>query len=40
MRLERGQFRFPTGSEAALTIDSTQLLGLLAGREVVTRRVG
>lgn len=39
-RLERGQFRFPTGSEAALTIDSTQLLGLLSGSEVVTRRVG
>ncbi len=39
-RLERRQFRFPTGDEAALTIDSTQLLGLLSGSEVVTRRAG
>lgn len=39
-RLERGTFRFPTGDEAALTIDSTQLLRLLAGSEVVARRVG
>jgi transposase len=39
-RLERGVFHFPTGDEAALTIDSTQLLALLAGGEVVTRRAG
>jgi transposase len=37
-RLERGQFRFPAGSEAALAIDSTQLLQLLAGGEIVVRR--
>jgi transposase len=39
-RLERGVFHFPTSDEAALTIDSTQLLQLLAGGEVVTRRAG
>lgn len=37
-RLERGAFRFPSTSEAALTIDSTQLLALLSGSEVVARR--
>lgn len=37
-RLERGAFRFPSTSEAALTIDSTQLLQLLSGSEVVARR--
>ena len=37
-RLERGQFHFPGSSEAALAIDSTQLLQLLAGSEVVVRR--
>jgi transposase len=37
-RLERGQFRFPAGAEAALTIDSAQLLKLLSGCEVVVRR--
>jgi transposase len=37
-RLERGTFRFPSTSEAALTIDSTQLLQLLSGSEVVARR--
>src|SRR4051794_4566396 len=37
-RLERGTFRFPTaGDAAALTIDSTQLLQLLSGSEVITR---
>jgi transposase len=37
-RLERGTFRFPSTSEAAMTIDSTQLLQLLSGSEVVARR--
>jgi transposase len=37
-RLERGTFRFPSTSEAALAIDSRQLLQLLAGGEVVARR--
>ena len=37
-RLERGTFRFPSTSEAAMTIDSTQLLQLLSGSEVVSRR--
>lgn len=37
-RLERGAFRFPTTSETAITIDSTQLLQLLSGSEVVVRR--
>jgi transposase len=37
-RLERGVFRFPSTSEAALTIDSTQLLQLLSASEVVARR--
>lgn len=36
-RLERGTFRFPATSEAALAIDSTQLLQLLSGSEVVMR---
>jgi len=37
-RLERGVFRFPSTSEAALTIDSTQLLQLLSASEVVASR--
>ena len=37
-RLERAAFRFPTASETAITIDSTQLLQLLSGSEVVARR--
>ena len=37
-RLERGVFRFPASSEAALAIDSTQLLKLLSGSEIVVRR--
>jgi transposase len=37
-RLERGAFRFPATSEAALTIDSTQLLKLLSGGEIAARR--
>jgi len=37
-RLERGVFRFPGTSEAALTIDSTQLLQLLSASEVVASR--
>jgi len=37
-RLERGTFRFPSTSEAALTIDSSQLLQLLSGSEVIVRR--
>ena len=40
-RLERGTFRFPAAGEAtALTIDSTQLLALLAGSEIVARCAG
>ncbi len=39
-RLERSTFRFPSVKEPALAIDSTQLLRLLEGLEVVTRRVG
>jgi transposase len=37
-RIERGAFRFPASSEAALVIDSTQLLQLLAGGEIGLRR--
>ena len=37
-RIERGQFRFPASADTALTIDSTQLLQLLSGSEVVVRR--
>jgi transposase len=37
-RLERGTFRFPATSAAAQVIDSTQLLQLLAGGEIVVRR--
>lgn len=37
-RLERGTFRFPATSEAAQAIDSTQLLQLLAGGEIIVRR--
>ena len=36
-RLERGTFHFPTSAEAALTIDSAQLLKLLSGSEIVVR---
>lgn len=37
-RLERGVFRFPAAGQAAsVTIDSTQLLALLAGSEIVAR---
>lgn len=38
-RLERGTFRFPRGDERVLAIDSTQLVRLLSGLEVVTRRI-
>ncbi|MGZ6300232.1 MAG: IS66 family insertion sequence element accessory protein TnpB [Candidatus Limnocylindria bacterium] len=34
-RLDRGVFRFPTGAEKALAIDSGQLLRLLSGMTVV-----
>ncbi len=37
-RLERGTFRFPGAKEPSLAIDSTQLLRLLDGLEVVARR--
>jgi transposase len=37
-RLERGTFRFPSGKEQAIGVDSAQLLRLLDGLEVVTRR--
>jgi transposase len=37
-RIERAAFRFPASQEAALAIDSTQLLQLLAGGEIVLRR--
>ena len=37
-RLEQGVFRFPTTSEATLAIDGTQLLQLLSGSDLVTRR--
>lgn len=37
-RLERGTFRFPTGKEPSLAIDSAQLLRLLDGLEVVAQR--
>jgi transposase len=37
-RLERGTFRFPAGDAAAQAIDSTQLLQLLAGGEIIVRR--
>jgi len=37
-RLERGTFRFPTAQQNAVLVDSGQLLRLLDGLEVVTRR--
>lgn len=37
-RLERGAFRFPSGKQPALAVDGAQLLRLLDGLEVVTRR--
>jgi transposase len=37
-RLERGEFRFPASEEAAVAIDSAQLLQLLSGSEIVMRR--
>ena len=37
-RLERGAFRFPSTSEAAMNIDSSQLLQLLSGSEIIVRR--
>jgi transposase len=39
-RLERGVFRFPTGDEKAMAIDSGQLLRLLSGMTVVATRTG
>jgi transposase len=38
-RLERGTFRFPQANEPAIAIDSSQLLRLLNGLDVVARRV-
>ena len=37
-RLERGAFRFPSAKEPAVAVESTQLLRLLDGLEVVARR--
>lgn len=37
-RLERGAFRFPVAKESAVVVESGQLLRLLDGLEVVTRR--
>lgn len=37
-RLERGTFRFPSSQDAAVGVDSVQLLRLLDGLEVVARR--
>lgn len=37
-RLERGTFRFPSDKQSAVAVDSAQLLRLLDGLEVVTRR--
>jgi len=37
-RLERGAFRFPAANEKSIAIDAAQLLRLLDGLEVVTRR--
>lgn len=37
-RLERGAFRFPSGDEPAVAIDSGQLLRLLSGLTVVATR--
>lgn len=37
-RLERGTFCFPSGKQAAIGVDSAQLLRLLDGLEVVARR--
>jgi len=39
-RLERGAFRFPSSKSHAVAVDGTQLLRLLDGLEVVTRRTG
>lgn len=37
-RLDRGSFRFPSGDEPAVAIDSGQLLRLLSGMTVVATR--
>ena len=37
-RLERGTFRFPKANEPTVAIDSSQLLRLLGGLEVVATR--
>jgi transposase len=37
-RLERGTFRFPTGDDKVMAIDSGQLLRLLSGLTVVATR--
>lgn len=35
-RLERGTFRWPAAGQSSIALQSTQLMELLAGREVVT----
>jgi len=39
-RLERGVFRFPSAQDQAVAIDSAQLLRLLDGLEIASRRAG
>lgn len=39
-RLHRGTFRFPSGEESSLAVDSAQLLQLLDGLEIVARKAG
>jgi transposase len=36
-RLEKGAFRFPSTDQKCMTLDSNQLLHLLAGSEIVQR---
>lgn len=37
-RMERGTFRFPSAQDKSVTIDSAQLMRLLSGLELTTRR--
>jgi transposase len=39
-RLERGTFRFPKSDERTIAVDGPQLLRLLNGLEVASRRAG
>jgi transposase len=39
-RIDRGTFRFPSGDETAVAIDSGQLLRLLSGLTVVATHTG